>query len=81
MIMKLMLYVKDLHVYMNCLQVDTSDELQVASVVSDDGTQCVLGQKYSVALLPSTMVTFIARRYRFVIILDVSPSVSSVVDI
>ncbi|XP_053393950.1 KICSTOR complex protein SZT2-like isoform X2 [Mercenaria mercenaria] len=58
--------------------VDTTEELQVGSVVADDGTQCFPGQKYSVALLPSTMVTFMARRYRFVIILDVSPSVSSV---
>ncbi|KAL4236752.1 KICSTOR complex protein szt2 [Mactra antiquata] len=57
---------------------DTNYELQVASVVGDDGTQCLPGNKYNVALLPSTMVTFVAHRYRFVIILDVSPSVSSV---
>ncbi|XP_052774284.1 KICSTOR complex protein SZT2-like isoform X2 [Mya arenaria] len=58
--------------------VENNYELYVASVVSDDGAQFLPGKQYEIGLLPSTMVTFVAHRYRFVIMLDLSPSVSSV---
>lgn len=60
-------------------QVETDEELQVLSVLPSDGSQCCPGNQYSVMLLPSTMVTYIACRYRFVLVLDLSPSVSTVV--
>ena len=60
-------------------QVDTNEEIYVASVVTNDNTRFEIGKQYHVCLLPSTMVTFVAHRYRFVIMLDLSPSITSVV--
>lgn len=62
-------------------KVETDEELQVLSVLPSDGSQCEPGNQYNVMLLPITMVTFVACRYRFVIVLDLSPSVSTVVSI
>jgi len=53
----------------------------VLSVLPGDGSLCTSADQYNVMLLPSTMVTFVACRYRFVILLDLSPSVGTVVSI
>ncbi|XP_021342251.1 protein SZT2-like isoform X1 [Mizuhopecten yessoensis] len=65
---------------------DTDEELKLVSVVpakdeemGDDQLPLVQpGKPFMFQLLPSTVVTFLARRYRLVFVLDLSPSAASV---
>ncbi|XP_060082039.1 KICSTOR complex protein SZT2-like [Ylistrum balloti] len=65
---------------------DTDEELKLVSVVpatneetGDDQLPLVQpGMPFMFQLLPSTVVTFLAKRYRLVFVLDLSPSAASV---
>ncbi|KAL3869893.1 hypothetical protein ACJMK2_042520, partial [Sinanodonta woodiana] len=56
----------------------SDEELQIISVIPEDGSALELGQKYQVVLTPSTIMTFLSCQYRLVITLDLSPSVACV---
>jgi hypothetical protein len=64
------------------IQLASNEELEILSVLSEDSHDASASRKVkTLRLVPSTHITFIGRRYRFVFCLDVSPSLATVVSI
>ncbi|RWS15051.1 protein SZT2-like isoform X7 [Dinothrombium tinctorium] len=57
---------------------ELSDEIEIVSVVPCGGHELPVDGEHMYRISENTKVTFLALRYRFVFILDLSPSVSSV---
>ena len=60
------------------LQLSSNEELEVLSVLAKDSGMAT-DPRVKYCLVPSTQITFIGWRYRYVFYLDVSPSLATVV--